>query len=61
MNMTLPQDPNMLASIVNMKLRDGNYDSLSDLCLSLGIDEKDLKERLSEAGFTYNPEIRQFR
>ncbi|MDE6577163.1 MAG: DUF4250 family protein, partial [Muribaculaceae bacterium] len=34
---------------------------LSDLCLSLGIDEKDLKERLSEAGFTYNQEIRQFR
>ncbi|MDE6577777.1 MAG: DUF4250 domain-containing protein, partial [Muribaculaceae bacterium] len=28
--MTLPQDPNMLASIVNMKLRDGTYDSLSD-------------------------------
>ncbi|MDE6753436.1 MAG: DUF4250 domain-containing protein [Muribaculaceae bacterium] len=59
--MTLPQDPNMLASIVNMKLRDGNYDSLSDLCLSLGIDEKDLKKRLSESGFTYNQEIRQFR
>lgn len=59
--MTLPQDPNMLASIVNMKLRDGNYDSLSDLCLSLGIDESDLKSRLAEAGFQFNPETGQFR
>ncbi|MDE6009366.1 MAG: DUF4250 domain-containing protein [Muribaculaceae bacterium] len=59
--MNLPQDSNMLASIVNMKLRDGNYDSLSDLCLSLGIDEADLKHRLAEAGFEYNPEIKQFR
>ncbi|MDE6791563.1 MAG: DUF4250 domain-containing protein, partial [Muribaculaceae bacterium] len=55
------QDSNMLASIVNMKLRDGNYDSLSDLCLSLGIDEADLKHRLADAGFEYNPEIKQFR
>lgn len=59
--MNLPQDPNMLASIVNMKLRDGNYDSLSDLCLSLGIDEADLKNRLADVGFEYNSEIKQFR
>lgn len=59
--MQLPQDPNMLASIINMKLRDGNYDSLSDLCLSLGIDESDLKSRLKEAGFEFDPAVSQFR
>ncbi len=59
--MNLPQDPNMLVSVINMKLRDGNYDSLSDLCLSLGIDEADLKNRLAEAGFEFDPVSRQFR
>ncbi|MDE7108693.1 MAG: DUF4250 domain-containing protein [Muribaculaceae bacterium] len=59
--MNLPQDPNMLVSLINMKLRDGNYDSFSDLCLSLGIDEDDLKQRLASAGFEYNPATGQFR
>lgn len=59
--MTLPKDPNMLLSIINMKLRDGNYSSLSDLCLSEGIDENELIKKLDEAGFTYMPEIKQFR
>lgn len=59
--MTLPNDPNMLASLVNMKLRDGNYDSLSDLCLSLGVDEENLKKQLADAGYEFNPAVRQFR
>ena len=59
--MTLPQDPNMLMSMVNMKLRDGGYDSLTDLCLSLGADEKELTDRLTAAGFVYFPEVKQFR
>lgn len=59
--MTLPKDPFMLLSIVNMKLRDGAYDSLSDFCLSEGIEQSDLERRLSAAGFEYNPATRQFR
>lgn len=59
--MTLPQDPNILVSMVNMKLRDGNYDSLDDLCMALGIDKKELTDRLSSAGFEFNPEAGQFR
>lgn len=59
--MTLPQDPNMLVSMVNMKLRDGGYDSLSDLCLSLGIGEKELTDKLTSSGFVYFPEVKQFR
>lgn len=59
--MELPKNPNILVSMINMKLRDGNYDSLSDMCLSLGIDESELKSRLMESGFSYMSEIRQFR
>lgn len=59
--MNIPSDPVMLMSMLNMKLRDGGYSSLSDLCLSLGIEEEAVLKKLSEAGFEYLPEIRQFR
>lgn len=51
--MKLPKDPNMLYSIVNMKLRD-EYPSLAELCASMGIDEKELRDTLSAAGFEYD-------
>lgn len=59
--MTLPKDPAILLSFINMKLRDNNYESLSDACLSLGIDEHELVERLKAAGFDYLPAQKQFR
>lgn len=59
--MDLPHDPFMLLSTVNMKLRDGDYESLSDLCLSMGIDEKELIKKLKDAGFDYNADLKQFR
>lgn len=59
--MTLPQDPFMLLSMVNMKLRDGGYESLDDMCLSLDVDKEEIAQRLHAAGFDYNPDIRQFR
>lgn len=59
--MTLPSDPNILVSMINMKLRDGGYESLSDACQSLDIDEQQLIKRLSEAGFEYNSPAMQFR
>lgn len=57
----LPQDPFMLLSFINMKLRDGEYENLSDLCSSLGCDEKEIVSKLKEAGFEYIESIRQFR
>ena len=51
----------MLMSILNMKLRDSDYESLGDLCSSLGLDEKEIVAKLSAAGFDYMPEIKQFR
>ncbi len=56
----LPQDPIMLLSTINMKLRD-RYPSLDDLCDDLDIDRADLEARLSAAGFTYLPSANQFR
>ncbi len=59
--MALPSDPNILVSMLNMKLRDGDYDSLNDLCLSLGVDESELDKRMKEAGYAYDEAIRQFK
>lgn len=56
----LPQDPVMLMSVINTRLRD-NYTSLNDLCDDLNIDRTELESRLSSAGFTYNPDTNQFR
>ncbi|MDE6408629.1 MAG: DUF4250 domain-containing protein [Muribaculaceae bacterium] len=58
--MNLPQDPFMLLSVINMKLRD-EYPSLEELCKSNDIDEESLKATLLKAGFEYIPEANQFR
>lgn len=56
----LPSDPYILLSYVNTKLRD-DYDSLDELCVSLGVSKDDVVKPLAEAGFTYQPSINQFR
>lgn len=56
----LPQDPFMLLSYINMKLRDGDFDDLDDLCASNDIDKDELVRRLAEAGFEYLPESKRF-
>lgn len=58
--MPLPQDPFMLYSMVNMKLRD-QYPSLDELCAAEDIDRPDLEKRLADAGFEYEPSANQFR
>lgn len=59
--MSLPNDPFMLLSFVNMKLRDGDYEDLSDFCHSEGCNEADIIKKLKDAGFEYIEEIKQFR
>ena len=49
----LPQDPIILLSYVNTKLRD-EYASLDDLCAGLDADRGELVRRLEGAGFTYD-------
>lgn len=58
--MTLPKDPFILLSMINMKLRD-EFDSLDELVASLDIDREELSKRLKEAGFNYYPALNQFR
>ena len=41
----LPQDPMMLMSVINMKLRDF-YSDLDALCEDMGIDRMELEERI---------------
>lgn len=55
----LPQDPFMLMSFVNTKLRD-DYRSLDELCKSLDIDRAELEARLRIAGFEYNEAQNKF-
>lgn len=59
--MKLPQDPFMLLSFVNMKLRDGDYENLQDLCAVMNCDEEEIISKLKTAGFEYNEDLRQFR
>ena len=49
----IPQDPFMLYSYVNLKLRD-EYPSLDALCEDLELDRAALEEKLAAAGFVYD-------
>ncbi len=51
--MYLPQDPDMLFSMINMKLRD-QYASLDELCDEEDIDPSSLMQKLNEAGYVYD-------
>ena len=53
-------DPNILLSIVNMKLRD-QYSSLKDLCQAYDIDEYLLSHRLDILGYEYDCAENQFK
>lgn len=57
--MTLPNDPYILMSQMNMLLRD-RYGSLAELCASEDIDENDLCRRLADAGFEYDGKYNKF-
>lgn len=57
--MNLPQDPMMLFSFINMKLRD-QYASLDDLCEDMNIDKSTLINTLQSVGFEYNAELNKF-
>ena len=56
----LPQDPNILLSYVNTKLRD-EYDSLTALCGDLDASPAELTEKLSVLGYAYDADANQFR
>lgn len=57
--MELPNDPMILFSFVNTKLRD-IYPSLDDLCEDLHLNKETLLKKLAAAGFEYNPSQNKF-
>ncbi|MBQ3555637.1 MAG: DUF4250 domain-containing protein [Bacteroidales bacterium] len=56
---TIPSDPMMLFSFINMKLRD-EYSSLDELCASMDIDRSWLIDKLASVGFEYSAENNKF-
>lgn len=58
--MALPQDPFMLLSVVNTKLRDC-YNDLDTLCDDMGEDKERIVSTLSAIGFEYNDELNSFK
>lgn len=60
MNYSIPKDPNILYSYMNMMLRD-RCSSLEEFCTVNDTDADEIKDILKEAGYTYDPELNQFR
>lgn len=58
---TLPQNPAILVSSINMLLRDDEFDTLEQLCYYFNRDIEELCTTLRQEGYEYNPEQRQFR
>lgn len=57
--MPIPNDPNMLLSYVNLKLRD-YYSSLEALCDDLDVSRAEIEEKLGSIGYSYQKERNQF-
>lgn len=57
--MDLANDPMMLLSFINMKLRDF-YPTLDSLCEDMNIDRAELEKKLNDVGFEYNEELNKF-
>ncbi|MBQ3110712.1 MAG: DUF4250 domain-containing protein [Clostridia bacterium] len=55
----LPNDPVILLSVINTKLRD-YYSSLDALCEDLNVDKEELVKKLSAIGYSYKSERNQF-
>lgn len=56
----LPKEPNMLLSMINMKLRD-RYRSLDELCNDLDENKSEISDILDKAGYRYDEATNQFK
>ncbi|MBE6720636.1 MAG: DUF4250 domain-containing protein [Ruminococcaceae bacterium] len=57
--MSLPKDPFILYSMINMKLRD-SYASLDELCEDMNVKREEIEAALGDAGFTYDSNTNRF-
>lgn len=55
----LPNDPIILLSVLNTKLRDF-YSSLDELCDDLELDKSEIENKLAAIGYKYQKERNQF-
>lgn len=55
----IPNDPVMLLSFINLKLRD-YYPSMDALCEDMDVDKQAILDKLSSIGYVYNKERNQF-
>lgn len=55
----IPNDPVMLLSFINLKLRD-YYGSLDALCDDLDTDRAEIEDKLSKIDYHYDEEKNQF-
>jgi hypothetical protein len=57
--MNIPNDPMMLLSFINTKLRD-DYKDLSTLCYELELEESAITDKLSSIDYTYDANLNRF-
>lgn len=57
--MNIPNDPVMLLSFINLKLRD-NYSNLNLLCEDLDVDKDEIVNKLKSIDYEYDEERNQF-
>ncbi|HIY59194.1 MAG TPA: DUF4250 domain-containing protein [Candidatus Eisenbergiella pullistercoris] len=55
----IPQDPVMLLSFLNLKLRD-YYGSLDALCEDLELDREEILQKMKQIDYTYDEESNRF-
>lgn len=55
----IPNDPVMLLSFMNLKLRD-YYGSLESLCEDLDVNKEEIVSKLASIDYHYNSERNQF-
>lgn len=56
----IPNDPVMLLSYVNLKLRD-EFSSLDEMCDRLDVDKEEIVKKLASIDYKYNPSQNQFK
>ena len=55
----IPKDPFMLLSYVNTQLRDF-YPDLDQMCQALGLEKKELEDKLAGIDYSYDKTTKQF-
>lgn len=55
----IPQDPFILLSYLNTKLRDF-YPDLKSLCRDMSLNQEEIEEKMESVGFAYDQKVNQF-